>query len=286
MENPYKAQSKVSPQPDKNYRQISGEFLEAFIKYPLSPTENKIMLFIIHKTWGFKKKADSISLTQFQKMIPASRPTIAEGIKSLEKNQLIIVDRSQRINQYMVNKFYDTWLSKPTIVKKTDQLRKPTRIVKKTDQDRLSALNIQKKKETITKENNNISSREEIYRNGIDSKPKKCGKDVDNLAERIFKKMPSDIDEKKEVIELNQRLVLLTGIDFTKEKADFGFLRGVVQGKYCPEHTWWQDKPRWQQAWEIVQFVSKSSWEKVYGKKDKVIRQIREVVQNPNKYKS
>ena len=133
---------------------------------------------------------------------------------------------------------------------------------------------------------NNLSSREERYRSGIDSKPKKCGKDVDSLAERIFKKMPSDIDEKKEVIELNQRLVLLTCIDFTKEKADFGFLRGVVQGKYCPEHTWWEDKARWKQAWETIQLVSENSWKKIYGKKDKVIRQIREVVQNPNKYKS
>src|SRR5215472_15924966 len=49
----------------------------------IKPSSFLIVMVVVRKTFGFQKKADQISLTQFQKMTGLSRQGVVEGIVAL-----------------------------------------------------------------------------------------------------------------------------------------------------------------------------------------------------------
>jgi len=112
VRNPYRVQSKVNPQTSDGFRQIANEVFEALLGTRLSKSEHKIILAIIHKTWGFGKKDDYIPLSQFSKMTGLARRTVCRAIARLEERRIILVERGggSRASRYMFNKHYDTWL--------------------------------------------------------------------------------------------------------------------------------------------------------------------------------
>lgn len=106
------------PEPYTNYwpypRALNGWW------YSLSGSEQKILDFILRHTWGFRKTADKISLSQFEngvrnldKGVGISRPTIIKGIKGLIRKGFIrkIVrkteDRVNKYNEYEVVKNFN-----------------------------------------------------------------------------------------------------------------------------------------------------------------------------------
>lgn len=100
-----------TPQLENGYAQLSNELLEAFAKIKLSPNESQILWTVIRKTYGYHKKEDKISLTQFQAMTDLSRPSVAKAIKSLVAKQLLVAIQQPPINSYSLNKDYSTWLT-------------------------------------------------------------------------------------------------------------------------------------------------------------------------------
>ena len=68
----------------KKYTKVPNEFLEALIQLPFRGCEFQAALFIIRKTVGFHKEQDEISISQFEKALQRSRPTIIKALKNLQ----------------------------------------------------------------------------------------------------------------------------------------------------------------------------------------------------------
>lgn len=127
MKNPWKQQSKISPQADNGTRRVASDVYVALIMAPLTAVEHKVCEVIIHKTWGFGKVADAISVRQFMDLIPASDRAIQKAQKRLKDLQIIHFEPSSKgnsssplngtsrgncgspLNLFLLNKYYDTW---------------------------------------------------------------------------------------------------------------------------------------------------------------------------------
>jgi hypothetical protein len=106
----------ANPQKENGYTAISNEVLEHFIKYRFpknsgtAPTD--ICLFVIRKTWGFGKKKDRISLTQFEEGTGYHRPAISYWLKYLVLALVLVEDKDSKLgNSYSFNKNYEQWKS-------------------------------------------------------------------------------------------------------------------------------------------------------------------------------
>lgn len=80
----------ANPQKENGFTPIANEILEKVVNMPLLGAEFRIMFFIIRKTYGYHKKQDRISLTQFEQGTSLSRPTIVKAIKNLMVRNMIV----------------------------------------------------------------------------------------------------------------------------------------------------------------------------------------------------
>ncbi len=106
-----------------NYTRIVNRVIEELVKAPLLGAEVSVCLFVIRKTYGFNKKEDEISLTQFEQALNRSRPTIVKALKNLQLvNILKLVkkgDSKKQSNLWAFNKYYSSWklVKPPKLVK-------------------------------------------------------------------------------------------------------------------------------------------------------------------------
>ena len=66
------------------FTQIPNELMEILMSNALSRNEIRVLLLIARKTYGFHKKSDQISLTQFQEKLGLSRQGVVSILKRLE----------------------------------------------------------------------------------------------------------------------------------------------------------------------------------------------------------
>ncbi len=117
MENPWKAISETNPQTEDGFRQIANEVFLALIAAKLTGAEYKICLCVIHHSWGFGKKSDTLSGNQIARETGLSVRTIRTAIKSLRKRRIIHyvpsdrVHRGSPLNEFLFNKHHDTWIT-------------------------------------------------------------------------------------------------------------------------------------------------------------------------------
>ena len=129
----------ASPQKENGYTGIANELLEKIVASGLNGTEMAIILHIIRKTYGFQKKQDEISLSQFMKAIPVSKPTVCNALNNLQLVKILkLVKKGSSLhssNLWAFNKNYDEWqlVKKSKLVKKTKRTSKEnlTQLVKK-----------------------------------------------------------------------------------------------------------------------------------------------------------
>ena len=72
----------------------------------MNGSELRVVLFITRKTYGFQKKSDRISLSQFQLGTGMNRAQAVETIKSLVEKRIVIKDGGV----YKLNKNYEEWV--------------------------------------------------------------------------------------------------------------------------------------------------------------------------------
>lgn len=107
-----------TPQTDHGYTRIASgdgdnDVLMALIEQGLNGTQYQIMLLVIRKTWGFNKKEDWISLTQFQKITNKSRRSICKEIKELVNKRLLVRKTTKGVSTfYSIQKDFLKWDSK------------------------------------------------------------------------------------------------------------------------------------------------------------------------------
>jgi len=103
----------ASPQIENGYTKIANELLEKIIASSLNGTEIAVILFVIRKTYGYQKKEDEISLSQFMTIIPCTKPTICTAIKNLQLVKILklVKKGNSKIcsNLWTLNKNYETW---------------------------------------------------------------------------------------------------------------------------------------------------------------------------------
>lgn len=110
----------ANPQVEEGYTKIANAILDALTRIRIPGESMQILLTVLRKTFGFNKKEDIISLSQFNLYTGIAKPSIIRGIKQLESMNLIYKNVNRNGRTYCINKDYSTWkpLTKKLIIYK------------------------------------------------------------------------------------------------------------------------------------------------------------------------
>lgn len=100
----------ASPQIENGYTKISNEILDALCKTRINGEARQVLDFIIRKTYGFNKRKDRISLSQFEEGTVLDRKSVCRAINKLKNMKLIIVIPNEDGNTYQFQKNNDEWV--------------------------------------------------------------------------------------------------------------------------------------------------------------------------------
>ena len=93
------------------YIKISNDIWDALLKYNINGESRRILDFIIRKTYGFNKKTDIISLSQFTKATGINRRNVQRCVKKLINRKMVASKQTLGGEvSYCFNKDFDTWL--------------------------------------------------------------------------------------------------------------------------------------------------------------------------------
>lgn len=109
----------ASPQIEDGYTKIAHEILEALAKVYIPPDSRRCLDVIFRQTYGYNKKEDRISLSQFSTKTGMKVGNIPRALSKLRKMNIIIVrseddyapNHKKRGKIYSFNKDYDVWQS-------------------------------------------------------------------------------------------------------------------------------------------------------------------------------
>lgn len=141
----------ANPQKENGYTGIANELLGAIISAKLNGTEYAVLLHVVRQTYGYLKKEDWISYTQFEKASRRTRPNVWKAIESLVTKKILVtkkelVTKTKLVKTfYRLNKDYSQWVvtkTKLVTKKKQTSYEKEMEVVTKTKHT----------KESITKE--------------------------------------------------------------------------------------------------------------------------------------
>jgi len=79
----------ANPQKEDGYVAIANDIVEALSKQTISPDEWKTMLVILRKTYGWNKKEDWISLSQFCESTGMRKPHVCRSLSKLLQRGII-----------------------------------------------------------------------------------------------------------------------------------------------------------------------------------------------------
>jgi len=138
----------ASPQRENGHVDIANEIMEALAGIRISGEEWQCLCVILRKTYGWHKKEDWISLSQFNLLTKLKKPNILRALKKLSLKKVVIIKNDNRYKpKYKFNKNYDQW--KP--------LSKKITVINK---DKRSLSKMIHTKENYTKENYSPNSDE------------------------------------------------------------------------------------------------------------------------------
>jgi phage replication O-like protein O len=116
----------ASPQLEEGNFPIANELAEIWGRKRISGEEWQVLWVILRKTYGWRKKEDKISLSQFAAATDMPRQTVLRAINKLSAKNIISVIKNgyRRPNIYRFNKDFDTWntLSKKGVIKNDNQV--------------------------------------------------------------------------------------------------------------------------------------------------------------------
>lgn len=112
----------ANPQLENGYLKIANNVMEALARIRTPGEARQIVDVIIRKTYGFNKKEDNISLSQFSLATGLKKPNVIRALQKAIKINLIIKKDNSKATKYRFNKDFDSWkpLSKKIIVIKKD----------------------------------------------------------------------------------------------------------------------------------------------------------------------
>ncbi len=109
----------ASPQKENGHLDLANELVDELAQTHISSAETQCLWLIFRKTWGWQKKEDLISLSQFTKKTRLTRKTVCRALNRLKgKNIISVQTDTSGISKYRPNKDYEKWkvVSKRTLV--------------------------------------------------------------------------------------------------------------------------------------------------------------------------
>ena len=98
----------ASPQLENGHIRIANEIVEALYKINLSAYESRLVWFILRKTYGWHKKTDRISYSQFEET-GIDRRHISRTLYKLENRNFITISREGQYRWYSFQKDFSKW---------------------------------------------------------------------------------------------------------------------------------------------------------------------------------
>ena len=104
----------ANPQWEDGYMKIALEIQDALCRIRIPGEAGQVLNFILRKTYGWNKKDDFISLSQFVLGTGLHKDHICQSIKKLILMNLIVAEKgNEGINKYRFNKDFDSWKPLP-----------------------------------------------------------------------------------------------------------------------------------------------------------------------------
>lgn len=104
-----------SPQLEDGFTPVANPIMEALARTQLSGYEWRVLLFLLRKTYGWSKRSDVISLSQFVDGTGLDRRHVARTIKSLVRKRIVAVDSAKlgtsKMSTYTFNKHFGEWVA-------------------------------------------------------------------------------------------------------------------------------------------------------------------------------
>lgn len=103
----------ASPQLENGYIQIANELYTALYCVDLNGAEFRVFSFIMHMTYGYKRKFYTLSATYIAEGANIPVKTVRRALKSLVAyNMIISRGQSNKIKAFSINKNYEKWVDK------------------------------------------------------------------------------------------------------------------------------------------------------------------------------
>ena len=103
----------ANPQLEDGYLKIANKIWDELCHIRISGEANQVLGFIIRKTYGFNKKSDIISLSQFSEGTGLSKPHVIRAVKHLLELNIITKKGNGLSVTYSFQKDYTKWKSLP-----------------------------------------------------------------------------------------------------------------------------------------------------------------------------
>jgi len=114
----------ASPQLENGYTKIANELYDEICRWKFSAYEFRILIFIIRKTYGWNKKEDWISLSQFMNGTGIRQSHICRTISLLMQQNIITKGGNRTMPKYSIQKDFTQWIKLPKGVKSHHELQK------------------------------------------------------------------------------------------------------------------------------------------------------------------
>jgi phage replication O-like protein O len=112
----------ANPQAENGHVDISNEIMDALSRVILYPDEWRCLMTIIRKTWGWHKKEDWISLSQFVLSTGMRKPNVCRALsKLITKSMIIKVDNGNGL-RYRFQKDFEQWKSLSKLITLSNQI--------------------------------------------------------------------------------------------------------------------------------------------------------------------
>ena len=236
----------ASPQLENGYTKIANEIMEALAKHRLPGEQRQVLDVIFRKTYGFNKKDDMISNSQFVEATGLKKGNVSRAIKSLIEKKVVIKSDNTVIKSdnrsystYRFNKDYSEW---KLLSKKQPVIKKATAVIKSDNKVLSKVMDTKEKKETNTKEivekNSQAASIYSFYISEINPLRKTRSRAITNI-QKWLKKYSHD--ELIECIKNYKTTCSSSEPKYKKDPANFFGMNEVYHFDYLPENF---DKPK------------------------------------------
>ncbi len=96
----------ASPQKEHGYTPIANELLEVLAMYKFTVYQRAIIDVILRKTYGYGKKEDRISISQFVEATGIKKGHVWETLSSLKKAAVVVYSDNKKVS---LNKDWEKW---------------------------------------------------------------------------------------------------------------------------------------------------------------------------------